>query len=81
MAFALAEESTAFDRAILICDSRMKGLAGSAALGALDYGHAAALWPLLETIQSKSAGQVGGFQVFGLRVVDQRGDRNSAGGQ
>ena len=81
MAFALAEESTAFDRAILICDSRMKGVAGSAALGALDYGHAAALWPLLEAIQFESAGQVGGFQVFGFRVVDQRGDRNSAGSQ
>ena len=58
--------------AILICDSR---------LGALDYGHAAALWPLLEAIQFESAGQVGGFQVFGFRVVDQRGDRNSAGSQ
>ena len=81
MAFALAEESTAFDRAILICDSRMKGVGGSGALGALDYNHAAALWPLLEAIQFKSAGQVGGFQAFGFRVVDQRGDRNSAGSQ
>jgi len=133
-------ESTAFDQAILICDSRMKGVDGldievarshmsyifghatgrtftniveaplfadsrltvglqladivaanlyasqynyylQATPGALDYGHAAALWPLLEAIQFKSAGQVGGFQVFGFRVVDQRGDRNSAGSQ
>jgi hypothetical protein len=131
-------ESTAYDQAILICDSRMKGVVGldievarshmsyifghatgrtftniveaplfadsrltvglqladivaanlyschydyylRGTAGALNYAHAHAYWPLLDSIQFKAVGQVGGFPIFGYRVVDQRTGKASDG--
>ena len=40
--------------------------------GALNYAHARPYWSLLDAVQFRSVGQVGGFPVFGFRVVDQR---------
>ncbi len=48
--------------------------------GMLDYSHARPYWPLLDRIQFRSAGQIGGFQMFGFRVVDQRGQGPAQGG-
>lgn len=40
--------------------------------GALDYSHMQSYWPNLDGLQFKSRQTVGGYQVFGYRVVDQR---------
>jgi hypothetical protein len=40
--------------------------------GAIDYGHMRPYWDRLDQLQFKSRQEIGGFQMYGFRVVDQR---------